>query len=61
MMVPTVFLRYVLYSTLIGQENIIISAEKGRENQSKKTAGFTTLKLPGEPGKDTEMLARMTS
>lgn len=60
-MVPTVFLRYVLYSTLMGQENITISAEKGRGNQSKKTTGLTALKSSGEPCKDTEMLAQMTA
>lgn len=44
----------------MGQGSIIISAEKGRGNQSKKTTGLTALKLSGEPDKDTEMLAQMT-
>lgn len=60
MVVPAVFLRYVLYTTLMGQGSIIISAEKGRGNQSKKTTGLTALKLSGEPDKDMEMLAQMT-
>lgn len=41
--------------------SITISAEKGREYQSKKTTGLIALKLSGEPGKDTEMLAQMTA